>query len=165
MENLYTPNKIRTFSGIYIDPFDPKSEDIEIIDIAHALSQMPRFGGHLPGFYSVAQHSINVCNLLTKKYKLAGLLHDAAEAYILDIPRPIKCRLRDYKKLENGLMKVISDKFHFKYPISKPVKKADEIQLQWEWNTLMVTGGVRINFENCFYYEKWFLSIFHEYSK
>ena len=161
MENLYEVNKIRTFSGIYIDPFDPKPEDIEIIDIAHALSQMPRFGGHLPGFYSVAQHSIDVLNYLTSRDKLAGLLHDASEAYILDIPRPIKHRLSNYKACELKLMKVIAKKFGFKYPLSKEVKLADEAQLQWEWNTLMLTGGVRINFLKPQFFERQFLEIFN----
>ena len=67
-ENLNTTNHIRTYTGKYIDVFNMNIGDIEILDIAHALSQVPRFGGHLPRFFSVAQHSVN-CAEITKNNK------------------------------------------------------------------------------------------------
>jgi uncharacterized protein len=78
-ENLYEPDCIRTYTGLYINVFNPKPEMIEIEDIAHALSFQCRFGGHLPKFYSVAQHSLN-CSYLVKEpaLKLTALLHDAS---------------------------------------------------------------------------------------
>src|SRR5665811_1025646 len=98
MENLYTPNCIRTFTGIYMNVFEPTPEMISIEDIAHALTMQCRFGGHLPDFYSVAQHSLNCSYLIDNpKLKLTALLHDASEAYLLDIPRPIKNNLNNYK--------------------------------------------------------------------
>ena len=86
---------ISTQSVEQFDFINPKIEDIHILDIAHALSQICRFGGHTSSFYSVAEHSINVATLLEQQGAdkitvLAGLLHDATEAYMGDMPRPIK---------------------------------------------------------------------------
>jgi len=138
VENLYTKDCIRTFSGQYVNVFEPDPEKINIIDIAHALSMQCRFGGHLPNFYSVAQHSIVVASIVSKEHKIAALLHDASEAYLMDIPRPIKIRLANYKEIEDGLMKVIAEKFGFEYPLSEDVKEADEKRLKIEWNCCML---------------------------
>lgn len=133
-ENLYTPDCIRTYTGIYINVFEPTPEMICIEDIVHSLCHQCRFGGHLPSFYSVAQHSANCCALSDPEHKLAALLHDASEAYLLDIPRPIKKRLTHYKEIEHGLMLVIAAKFGFQYPLHDHVKQIDEMMLQTEWN-------------------------------
>lgn len=119
--------------------FEPTPEMICIEDIAHALSYQCRFGGHLPKFYSVAQHSLNCSYLIEDKaLKLEALLHDASEAYLLDIPRPIKSGLTNYKQIEEGLMRVIFAKFGLLYPIHEKVKEIDEIMLQLEWDVLML---------------------------
>ncbi len=143
-ENLYTPNCIRTFGGRYIDVFNMDTKDIEITDIAHALAHIPRFGGHLPRFFSVAQHCVN-CAGITKGDKLEALLHDASEAYILDMPKPIKDRLPDYKELENKVMSKIFRKFELRLPLSKEVKKADKVCLEFEWYFIMLKGGESYN--------------------
>lgn len=138
-ENLYTPNCIRTVSGIYMNVFEPTPEMICIEDIAHALSMQCRFGGHLPTFYSVAQHSLNCSYLIEdEKLKLPALLHDAGEAYLIDVPRPVKRGLTNYKEIEDRLMRVIADKFGFEYPLHPDVKEVDEQMLQTEWNHLML---------------------------
>jgi uncharacterized protein len=138
-ENLYTPNCIRTITGIYVNVFDPTPEMICIEDIVHSLCQQPRFGGHLPHFYSVAEHSLN-CSYITEQpeLKLAALLHDASEAYLMDIPKPIKGGLTNYKEIEDRLMIVIADKFGFQYPLHTEIKKVDEQMLQLEWDCLML---------------------------
>lgn len=138
-ENLYS-NCIRTFTGKYIDVFNPDPEMICIEDIAHALAQTPRFGGHLKHFYSVAHHSMH-CSELVRNDKLAALLHDASEAYLTDMPRPIKSQMPQYKEIENNLMVVISEKFGFAYPLSGEVKAADEQALKYEWQEFMLKGG------------------------
>jgi hypothetical protein len=138
MENLYAPNCIRTFTGIYMNVFDPTPEMICIEDIAHALSNQCRFGGHLPKFYSVAQHSVGCYQIAPKEYKLQALLHDASEAYLLDIPRPIKQGLSNYKEIEDRLMNLIAEKFGFNYPLDKFVKHIDEEMLRFEWDNLML---------------------------
>lgn len=143
-ENLFTPGKIRTFSGKYIDPFNPDPEAITIEDIAHSLSQQPRFGGHLPEFYSVGQHSVICMMEAPTNLKLEALMHDASEAYLLDMPKPIKDRLPEYKKVEEGLMRVIAAKFGFRYPLDPVVKSIDEHVLEREWYNIMLerTGAI-----------------------
>lgn len=137
-ENLYTANCIRTFTGIYMNVFAPSLEMICIEDIAHALSNQCRFGGHLPKFYSVAQHSVIMSEKINNRHRLAALLHDASEAYLLDMPRPIKQGLSNYKELEGMLMKVIAKKFGFDYPLHEKIKEIDEYMLEWEWSNLML---------------------------
>lgn len=139
-ENLYTKDCIRTRSGMYVNVFDPNPDTIVIEDIAHALSMQCRFGGHLPTFFSVAQHSVECCNLAEDKYKIQALLHDASEAYLLDVPRPIKHNLTNYKEIENNLMVVIAEKFGFEYPLHPKVKNIDEIQLRYEWEKFMLNN-------------------------
>ena len=137
-ENLYTPNCIRTYTGIYMNVFEPTAEMICIEDIAHALSNICRFGGHLPEFYSVGQHSVFCSKIAGDEHKLEALMHDAAEAYILDMSRPIKQGLSNYKEIEDRLMRLIADKFGFSYPLSEAVKGVDNDMLELEWYALML---------------------------
>lgn len=143
MENLFTPDCIRTYTGLYMNVFDPTPEMICIEDIAHSLAFQCRFGGHLPEFYSVAQHSVYVCDIVEANpgedsVRLQALLHDASEAYLLDIPSPIKHKLDDYRKIEQRLMVAIADKFGFPYPLHQSVKDADKDLLRIEWDVLML---------------------------
>ena len=109
-------NAILTYTNTHFYPLDPQMDEVKIEDIAHALSQMCRANGHFKTFYSVAQHSIN-CALeartrgLSNRIQLACLLHDASEAYISDITRPVKCYLDEYRKIEHKLQQVIYLKF------------------------------------------------------
>jgi uncharacterized protein len=135
-------DSIRTNSGLYINVFEPTPEMISIEDIAHALSHMPRFGGHLDVFYSVGQHSVLCARKLTDiDDKKAALLHDASEAYMMDMPSPIKARLPMYKSYEDNLMRVIANKFGFQYPLSKNVKEVDAEMLLIEWDNLVGDNG------------------------
>lgn len=84
-----------TFSGVQFWPFDPHPDDIHIVDIAHALSRVCRYGGHCLDWYSVAQHSIMVSEIVPPRLALHALLHDAEEAYTGDMIRPIKHGLRE----------------------------------------------------------------------
>lgn len=165
-ENLYTPNCIRTFTGIYMNVFEPTPEMICIEDIAHALSHQCRFGGHLPEFYSVAQHSLLCSSIASEENRFAALLHDASEAYLLDIPRPIKQRLSNYKEIEDRLMILIAEKFGFEYPLNAEVKKVDEQLLNVEWEQLML-GNPNIQPIKCFspaMAKRRFIETFHELS-
>lgn len=137
-ENLYNPGCIRTFTGKYINPIEPDLELICLEDIAHALSMQCRFGGHLPRFYSVAQHCVAVASLLPPGLQRQGLMHDASEAYLIDVPRPVKEQLTNYKGIENNLMYTIANLFSFDWPLSDLVKAADEEMLKLEWETLML---------------------------
>ena len=138
-ENLHTTDCIRTFTGRYINVFEPTLDMIDIEDIAHGLSHTCRWGGHVQKFYSVAEHSVHCCDLILDKNQVfEALMHDASEAYLLDIPKPIKNRLTEYKIIEDNLMKVISEKFGFNYPLSQEVKDVDNLLLQMEWNTIII---------------------------
>jgi len=133
-----TDGKIRTYSGRFIDPFNPEPSDIRIEDIAHALSLQCRFAGHTKRHYSVAQHCLTVVGLVPKWDKLAALMHDASEAYLLDVPTPIKHRIPGYVEAENKLMKVIAERFGFAWPMPNSVKIADKYMLEWEWNAAVL---------------------------
>lgn len=109
-------DKMNTYAGLFIDPLNLCDDDIDIIDIAHALSLLCRGGGHLKRFYSVGQHSIN-CALEAKargysdKVVFACLMHDASEAYISDIIRPVKKHLSNYMEIESSIMNAIYHKY------------------------------------------------------
>lgn len=138
LNQLYTPDCIRTYTGRFVNVFQPTPKMICIEDIAHSLSQQCRFGGHLAQFYSVAQHSINCASLVSSAHAKAALLHDASEAYLMDIPSPIKARMPEYKKIEHELMLVIAQALGFTYPLSDEVKRIDKDMLELEWEALVV---------------------------
>ena len=110
--NMKSSNNIRTYTGIRMDPFDIQPHQVRIEDIAHALAMMVRANGHIKSFYSIAQHSIN-CALeaqnrgLNRRIQLACLLHDAAECYLADIPRPVKHRLAGYAEAEKRVSEAV----------------------------------------------------------
>ena len=97
-------------------PMEPRMEDVDIKDIGHALSNLCRYAGHVPHHYSVGQHSVHVAEAMEIAghppiVQLAGLLHDSPEAYIVDIPAPVKRHLPDYRKIEDRLWNVIQERF------------------------------------------------------
>lgn len=133
---------IRTNSGLFINVFEPTKDVIAIEDIAHALASVPRFGGHLNRHYSVAQHSVMcVMRVTSLEDKKAALMHDASEAYLGDIPTPIKARLPEYKVCEHNLMLMIADKFGFAYPLNEVVKEVDAVMLEIEWENLVLNDS------------------------
>ena len=107
---------ITTYSKKPLDPVTAGSEDIKIVDIAHALSLMCRANGHFPYFYSVAQHCVNCVKEAeargcSERVQFGCLLHDASEAYLSDVTRPIKQLLPYYLEVEERLQNVIFDKW------------------------------------------------------
>ena len=135
---LITHDTIRTYTGLYVNVFDPKPEMFRIEDIAHALANQCRFSGHLPKFYSVAQHCVLASQRVHTDYAYDALMHDSSEAYLLDIPSPIKKHLPNYKELEDNVMKVLAKVFNFRYPLEQPVKEIDLQMLHWEWEHIML---------------------------
>jgi hypothetical protein len=123
-----------TYTGKEFYPLDPDPADIDIKDIAQALSNCCRFTGHVKNFYSVAQHSVIVSHLCEPENALAGLLHDASEAYLSDIARPVKYtkQMEGYRKIEHKLEEVIFAKFNLDFPMTKDVKRADDLALMTE---------------------------------
>lgn len=132
---------IETYTGKYLHFLDPKSDEIDIEDIAHSLSKECRFGGHTREFYSVAEHSLLVATLCPRHLALDGLLHDASEAYLRDIASPIKPHLQNYKEIEHKLMVVIAEKFGFTWPVAPEVREADTMALKAEAHDLLPSKG------------------------
>jgi len=133
---------IQTANGRKFDLLSPKPEDVDVYDIAHALSNICRFQGHCKWFYSVAQHSVHVAELVSTPYKLDALLHDAGEAYYGDITRPQKAIWHqatqgNYTAWLKRIDSVIAMALHLSMPMSDCVKYADDIMLATEARDLM----------------------------
>ena len=130
---------IQTYSGRRFCPTNPNPEAIVIQDIAHALSMQCRFSGHTSRFYSVAQHSVGVSYLCDPEDALWGLLHDASEAYLVDIPNPLKRsgKFDAYIDFEKVMMSAVCQRFGLSEHEPPSVKRADKILLSMEANELM----------------------------
>lgn len=126
-------------SGRMVDLLSMRAADIEITDIAHALSMTCRFNGHTRSFHSVAHHSLLVASLCARVFKLEALLHDASEAYTGDLPTPIKHRpeMAGFRAVEDHITSVIRRKFRLPQAESPEVKAADLLALAWERRDLM----------------------------
>lgn len=136
--------KMHTYTGLQIEPLKICETDINIKDIAHALSLLCRGGGHLNTFYSVAQHSINCAKeAMSRGYRhdivLGCLLHDASEAYLCDIIRPVKQYLDLYLQIETQIMNVIFQKYnlYLLFDDLQIIKRIDDEMLQHELYELM----------------------------
>jgi hypothetical protein len=123
---MRTGDWLNTVSGKRYYPHDPCAEDVDIGDIAHALSNLCRWAGHSPRFYSVAEHSVLVSTQVPRQHALAALLHDATEAYLVDLPRPIKKSLPEYIKLELLNWRVITERFKLDDKLPDCVHYADD---------------------------------------
>lgn len=134
---------IGTFSGLFVDPLSLRPQDINIVDVAHSLSMQCRFGGHCTEFYSVAQHSVNVSLNVPKEAALWGLLHDASEAYLKDIPRPLKHSsiFEGYRRLEEEVNKTVAKRFGLSFPMPSSIKDADNVELLTEGQSLHPAYG------------------------
>lgn len=130
---------IQTYTGRKVWPLSLRSEDVCIEDIAHSLSNLCRFTGHVKSFYSVAQHSVLVSFYCDPEDALWGLLHDATEAYLIDLPRPLK-RHPDfafYRSAEDDATKVLAEVFGLPLTMPPSVKLADARLLATEARDLM----------------------------
>jgi 5'-deoxynucleotidase YfbR-like HD superfamily hydrolase len=118
-----------------VHPLSPRPEEIDIDDIAHSLSQQCRFLGHTDAFLSVAQHSVLVSQQVPREDALWGLLHDASEAYLCDLPSPIKRdpEMSIYRVAEDRLMLAVCEKFGLPPEMPHSVKVADKVVLATEF--------------------------------
>lgn len=147
---------IITYTGKRFWPLDPRIEDICIEDIAHSLSNLCRFNGHCISFYSVAEHSVLVSENCKPENALWGLLHDAAEAYIGDMLRPLKRNpdfAEKFRAVEAELMACVKIKFGLSFEEPKEVREVDVNMLMTEkpqvttlnnhvWTDIQGTGVV-----------------------
>jgi uncharacterized protein len=130
---------IETFTGRRFYVLDPRAQDVSIDDIAHALSMICRFTGHVREFYSVAEHSVRTSYACLPEDALWGLLHDASEAYVSDMSRPLKHtpEMLHYREAEHRIMNVIADHFGLDHQEPASVKLADSRLLLTEKRDLM----------------------------
>jgi len=138
-----------TFTGKRFYPLDPRPTDICIEDIAHALAQICRFGGHCQEFYSVAQHSVLVSCICTQTPK-QGLMHDATEAYVGDVVRPLKYALATYLEIEERVWFAVAKRFKLAPKLHPEVKRADNTVLMTERRDLLVHNGYKWSLEDEF---------------
>ena len=140
-------SSIKTYTGVMFDPLNPNLELIDILDIAHALSMLCRANGHFRSFYSVGQHCINcmkeaAARGYSERVQLACLLHDASEAYLSDVTRPVKQELPKYLEIEKPLQDAIWLK-NLGNPLSREeyaqVFEIDDVMLYHEFLSLMDT--------------------------
>lgn len=148
---------IQTAMGRQFWPMDPREGDVFIDDIAHALSLLCRFGGHCQRFYSVAEHSVLLARAAPALYQKWALLHDASEAYLVDVPRPIKPFLVGYSEAEAKIMEAVAVRFHLHLGLPDIIKQLDKRILMderaqnmarapIEWSTATEPLGVELQF-------------------
>ncbi len=141
---------IQTHGRRRFNPIHPREADVSIYDVAHALSHECRFGGHASEFYSVAEHSINVADFLARSRGYEGhewddplyveaILHDAPEAYLRDLPKPVKASIWfwPYRVLERRIDRVVRARFDLPKRETPLVKWADSMMLWFEARRLM----------------------------
>lgn len=138
-----------TYTGQLFYPLDPRVEEVRLLDVVQGLTLKCRWSSQCKKFYSVAEHSIRVANVarvlaaedgvegdeLTKIYQ-HGILHDAHEAYIVDMPSPIKAHIPGWKDMEKSIQKVIMEFFDLEGDGQPWVKRADSILLAIEGQEL-----------------------------
>lgn len=163
MPKINTKPSCQVVSGGFIEPCNPDPDDVIITDIGHCLALANRWAGNTqylgkfmpfdlaphsiepgdPFFYSVAQHSCIVHDIIVRLYgsipAFYALMHDASEAYLMDVPRPIKPELTNYYEIEARLMKVIIDKFRvtFNDEIKRQVVEIDNNMIFWERDAIV----------------------------
>ncbi len=124
--------KIRTWSGRMVDPLRLRPRDVEVIDIATALANTCRFKGQCRAFYSVAEHSVRVSEMVPAPFKLAALVHDAQEAYLCDVPSPTKIELDWWQAVEDRAWRAIAARFGLQFELPPCVHRADKDACQVE---------------------------------
>lgn len=128
---------MQTYNGRAFYPLDPRPEDIDPVDIAHALAMICRYGGHCREFYSVAEHCVLMSHAVAPEDALWALLHDAGETYVGDMVRPLKHSLPAYRVAEDNIMTAVCDRFGLEHLCPPSVKEADLRILHDERNALM----------------------------
>lgn len=132
METKIGDQWISLLSGGTFNYNTPEDSDVTIDDIASAVSNVCRFSGHLPRFYSVGQHLVNTSYIVPPEHAFTALMHDTAEAFTNDLPTPLKWALPIFKELEVKIESAMGNKFGFQYPYPPEVKEADTVMLMLE---------------------------------
>ena len=150
-----------TYKGIEIDLTNPDVTDVTIEDIAHSLSLLCRWNGTSENFFSVAEHSVMVAELLPPSSRLGGLMHDSEESILGDNISPLKEIVPELVTIGNELRTKIIDKFDIYYD-HMLIKRADREQLKWEYNNVIIGKKKGLSPKAA---ERLFLRKFKEYLK
>lgn len=121
-------NWMQTFTGQRFYPMAPLASDVDPVDIAHALSLICRYGGHVTRFYSVAEHCVLMSRAVSPENALWALLHDATEAYVGDMVRPLKRMLPAYEAAEDRVMMAIASRFGLPWDMTQPIRMPAEVK-------------------------------------
>jgi hypothetical protein len=143
MSDVARGDWMQTYTSRAFYPLDPRPEDIDPADIAHALSMLCRYGGHVSRYYSVAEHCVLMSHAVSADNALWALLHDATEAYVGDMIRPLKRSMPAYCEVESRLMVVICERFGLDPTCPAEVKVADGRILHDERAALMGPAPLR----------------------
>ena len=144
MKEVRCEGYIQTFSGLSFDPMNLSVDSIDVIDIAHSLSLQCRWKGHCTRYFSVAEHSVLMSEVVSKEAALYALLHDLSESFIGDCPRPFKPLFPNFKELEQQIRRTFDLKYGLEIPnkeIIEEIKCADLRMLATErYQNLRYTG-------------------------
>jgi hypothetical protein len=141
-----TEGWMETFTGKRFYSLNPKAEDVDIIDIAHSLSNQCRYGGHTNIHYSVATHCCVLSDYMRRRSSsrrdaLIALMHDAGEAYLSDIVRPIKHRVTQLKEVEAAIDRVVFEAFSLPAVLPQWLKLIDSQIINDERSVVMSDSG------------------------
>ena len=128
---------MQTFTGRKFYPMAPRPEDVDIVDIAHSLAMQCRYNGHVSRFYSVAEHCVLMSEVIEPEFALWALLHDATEAYVGDMVRPLKLNMPEYRAVEDRVEFAIAERFGLPLPMPTRVKEVDTAILLNERRALL----------------------------
>ncbi|HEU4851254.1 MAG TPA: phosphohydrolase [Telluria sp.] len=134
---MITTPYVSTYLGNRFYPLVPRIDQVAIEDIAHGLAYQCRFNGQTCEFYSIAQHSLVVAQLVPEPLQFAALMHDAAEAYLGDMVKPLKVLLPQFAQIEEKVSAIIADTYGIDFDDYAPIKRADLIALATEKRDLM----------------------------
>lgn len=154
-ESWHIGHWLQTITGRAFYPLSPRAEDISATDIAHSLSMQCRYNGHVKKFFSVAEHCVLMSdwileqprrewtagNMRRADFALWALLHDAAEAYIGDMVRPLKLHMPDYRAVDDAVTAVIAERFHLAGTALPPAVKMVDTRILLDERAALLTAS------------------------